>query len=57
MAKCRYCKYCYCSDSSDVSGLNCRQSPIIKITELDNIHFLCRGFKFSLLKFLFGLWA
>lgn len=55
MKKCKYCKFCYCRDISDVSGLDCEINPLIKITELDKIHYLCSGYKFSLIKFLFGV--
>jgi len=55
MKKCRYCKYCYCGDTSDVSGLDCKINSLIKITEPDKIHCICLGYKFSLLKLLFGI--
>ena len=55
MKKCKWCKYCYCADESDVSGLDCRKNKALKITELDRVHVFCSGYKFSLLKFLYWL--
>jgi hypothetical protein len=55
MKKCKYCRYLYCADESDVSGLDCRKNKSLKITELDRVHIFCSGFKFSLLQFLFWL--
>ena len=52
--KCRYCKYCYCSDESDVSGLDCRKNVQIKIIELDKV-LDCDNYKFSLLKLILGV--
>jgi len=53
---CRYCRFCYCPDESDVSGLYCNKNKIIKITDSDKIHKFCFGnYRFSLLKFLFGI--
>jgi len=43
--KCKYCQYCYCDDTEDVSGLDCKIHPILKITDLDQMHLFCRGFK------------
>ena len=56
MKKCCYlCRFCYCSDESDVSGLDCEKNKVIKITDVDKVHELCEGqFKLSLLK-LFGI--
>jgi len=53
--KCRYCKYLTCTDESDVSGLDCEKVKIFKIIELDAVHPYCYNFRFSLLKFLFGV--
>lgn len=55
MKKCKWCQYCYCPDSTDVSGLSCKKNSIIKIIDLDSSHYLCPGFKFSLFGFLFGV--
>jgi hypothetical protein len=52
---CRLCRFCYCADESDLSGFNCEKNLIIKIVDLDSLHFLCYGFKFSWIKFLFGI--
>jgi hypothetical protein len=56
MKKCCYlCRFCYCSDESDVSGLDCEKNKVIKIIDMDKVHELCEGqFKLSLLK-LFGI--
>ena len=51
---CRQCKYCYCSDESDVSGLDCRKNVMIKIIELDKV-IDCDNYSFSLLKLIFGV--
>jgi hypothetical protein len=53
--KCRYCKHCYCSDETDVSGMKCRKNVVLKIIELDNVHPFCDNYKFSLLKLLLGV--
>jgi hypothetical protein len=53
--KCKYCKYCYCGDESNVSNMDCRKNKTIKITDLDRIHIFCSGFKPSLLKILLGI--
>jgi len=55
MKKCKYCRYSYCGDECDVSGMNCRKNKVIKITELDKVHKFCPGYRFSLLKFLYWL--
>ena len=53
---CRFCRYSYCADETDVSGLSCEKNNIIKIIELEKVHELCFGnYKFSWLKFLFRL--
>lgn len=49
---CGYCKYCYSADTSDVSGFDCRKRPILKITDLDNRHSLCPGFKTNIMVLL-----
>lgn len=46
---CDLCRYLYCSDESDVSGLDCEKNKVIKITEVDKQHLLCPGFKPSIL--------
>lgn len=53
--KCRYCKYCYCSDFTDVSSLDCAIIATLKITEPDKVHPFCDNYKFSLLKLIFGV--
>lgn len=53
---CRYCKFCYCADESDVSGLSCSIQKWIKIVNPEILHPYCGNFfRFSLLKFLFGI--
>ena len=52
---CAWCKYLYCKDSSDVSGLDCEKNPVFRITNPNQEHPLCFEFKFSLWKYLFGL--
>jgi hypothetical protein len=55
---CGLCRYSYCADESDVSGFDCEKFPDIKIINLDKIHEYCKilnYFRFSLLKFLFGI--
>ena len=53
MKKCNRCVYCYCGDMLDISGLNCELNPFIKIINSDKMY--CRRYKFSLIKFLFGI--
>jgi len=53
--KCGNCKYCYIADLSDVSGARCEKYSEIKITNLEQLHFYCMAFRFSILKFLFGV--
>jgi len=55
MKKCRYCRYCYCGDTSDVSGLDCEIITNIKIVDPDKRVEYCKSYKFSLIKFLFGI--
>jgi len=52
MKCCERCRYLYCTDESDVSGLDCEKNKVIKITELDKQHLLCPGFKPSILEIL-----
>ena len=52
---CRYCKYCYCGDESDVSGLDCSKNVILRVIELDKVHPFCDNYSFSLLKLIFGV--
>ncbi len=42
---CRFCQYCYCADTEDVSGLDCKKHSVLKITDLDKKHLFCPGFK------------
>lgn len=53
--KCRYCRYCYCGDEADVSGLDCRKNKLFRIVETDKVHPYCDNYKFSLLKLLLGV--
>jgi hypothetical protein len=55
MKKCRLCRYCRCTDESDVSGLDCEKNKVLRITNTEETHELCPGYKFSLLKLLFGI--
>jgi hypothetical protein len=52
--KCRYCWYCYCSDTTKVDGLDCRKKVLIKIIELDKV-VDCDNYTFSLLKLILGV--
>lgn len=53
--KCRYCKYCYCGDESDVSGFDCAIIRTLKIIDLDKVHEYCDNYKFSFWKLLLGV--
>ncbi|MFA7290500.1 MAG: hypothetical protein WC055_16620 [Melioribacteraceae bacterium] len=52
---CELCAYCECTDLSDVSGFKCAINPTYIVDEPEKRHPMCREFKFSLLKFLFGV--
>lgn len=50
--KCRYCKYCYSEDSTEVSGFNCLKIKTLRITDLDKVHEFCDNYLFSFWKLL-----
>jgi hypothetical protein len=51
---CGLCRYSYCSDTFDVSGFDCKKCKVLKITELDKIHPLCKNeFKLSLRRIIY----
>jgi hypothetical protein len=52
---CRYCKYCYSEDLDSVGYPSCKKHPLFKLIHPDYVHPWCGGFKFSILKFLFGI--
>ena len=50
---CKFCRYSYCGDETDVSGFNCEKNSVIRIINTDKAHELCPGFNFGLMKLLF----
>jgi hypothetical protein len=52
---CRFCKFCYCPDLSDVSGLYCFKNKTIRIIDPDKIHDYCNDdFEFDMFRLFFG---
>lgn len=51
---CGFCKYSYCADLSDVSGLDCEKFKTLKIKDLNQIHPFCiDGFRWSIIRILY----